>query len=138
MKKLRVVVDCNVFISLLIGGAVKELGSILFSPKVRLVLSAPLVAELLDVGTRGHLRKYFDEPRLREFVHLLQEVGEFHEGATPAPKICRDPDDDHLLALAKTAKADVLLTGDKDLLILEKHGPARIMNAKAFVMEYRA
>jgi putative PIN family toxin of toxin-antitoxin system len=136
MKKLRVVVDSNVFISLLIGGAMKGLGPILFSPNVRLVLSTTLVAELLEVGTRGHLRKYFDEPGLREFVQLLQEVGEHHEVATPAPKLCRDPDDDHLLALAKTAKADVLLTGDRDLLILEKHGHTRIMNAKAFAMQY--
>jgi predicted nucleic acid-binding protein len=32
MKKLRVVVDSNVFISLLIGGAMKGLGPILFHP----------------------------------------------------------------------------------------------------------
>ena len=36
------------------------------------------------------------------------------------PAISRDPDDDYLLALAKVGKADILITGDKDLLVLEK------------------
>jgi len=30
----------------------------------------------------------------------------------------------------------VLLTGDKDLLVLGKHGRTRIMNARAFVKEF--
>lgn len=34
--------------------------------------------------------------------------------------ICRDPNDNFLLALAKDGKADYLLTGDKDLLELQK------------------
>jgi predicted nucleic acid-binding protein len=50
--------------------------------------------------------------------------------------ISRDPDDDYLLALAKAAKAQVLLTGDKDLLVLEKHGRTSIMNVNAFVKQY--
>jgi uncharacterized protein len=31
--------------------------------------------------------------------------------------ICRDPSDDYLLALAKTAEADLLVTRDEDLLM---------------------
>ena len=38
----------------------------------------------------------------------------------PLLKIRRDPKDDHLLALAKGAKADLLITGDDDLLVLKK------------------
>lgn len=36
----------------------------------------------------------------------------------PAP-VCRDPDDDAVLACAKAAQADFIVTGDKDLLVLE-------------------
>lgn len=52
------------------------------------------------------------------------------------PALCRDPDDDYLLALCKTAKAEVLLTGDKDLLVLGKYARTRIMNARSFVKEF--
>ena len=32
--------------------------------------------------------------------------------------VCRDPDDDHVLAAAITVKAEYIVTGDKDLLVL--------------------
>lgn len=40
-------------------------------------------------------------------------------GIEPLPEpVCRDPDDDAILATALAAKADLLVTGDKDLLVL--------------------
>jgi putative PIN family toxin of toxin-antitoxin system len=33
--------------------------------------------------------------------------------------VCRDPDDDWVLATALAARADVIVTGDKDLLVLK-------------------
>lgn len=50
--------------------------------------------------------------------------------------ICRDPKDDYLLALAKAAKADLLITGDEDLLVLKKYGKARILKPAAFKKEF--
>ena len=37
----------------------------------------------------------------------------------PSP-ICRDPDDDHILAAAVNGKVQCIVTGDKDLLVLKK------------------
>lgn len=42
----------------------------------------------------------------------------------PAPldaPLCRDKDDDNVLALALTGEADCIITGDKDLLVLKEH-----------------
>jgi putative PIN family toxin of toxin-antitoxin system len=38
----------------------------------------------------------------------------------PHPAVCRDPGDDYLVALAHAANAEVLVTGDVDLLSLEE------------------
>jgi hypothetical protein len=136
MKPLRVVVDCNIFISILIGGSMKPLRNFLFSDHVRLVISADLLAEIADVGDRSHLHRYFDHQTLFAFIKLLKDYGDYVDDPVDRPKVSRDPDDDYLLALSKKAKANVLLTGDRGLLILGKHGHTRIMKPKDFLKEF--
>lgn len=48
------------------------------------------------------------------------------------PSICRDPKDDFLLELSRASRADYLITGDKDLLELEKYKKTEIIPAKEF------
>ena len=47
--------------------------------------------------------------------------------------ICRDPKDDYLLALAKDSQADFLITGDRDLLILEQFRETQIVTYQNFL-----
>ncbi len=47
--------------------------------------------------------------------------------------ICRDIKDNFLLALAKDGNADYLLTGDKDLLVLQKFGKTKITTIANFI-----
>ncbi len=48
------------------------------------------------------------------------------------PKICRDSDDDYILAAAVNAKCDFLVTGDKDLLALKNFEGMKIVAPRAF------
>ena len=48
------------------------------------------------------------------------------------PKVCRDPDDDHILAAAVNAECDFLVTGDKDLLALKKFAGMKIVTPREF------
>ena len=133
---LRVVVDCNVYVSLLIGGSLVDLRDHLLSDAVELILSRRLITEIEEQTTKTKFAKYFTPDQAVALVQLLLEVGELHGDQAASPAISRDPDDDYLLALAKRAKADVLLTGDKDLLVLAKHGRTRILNPAAFRREH--
>jgi len=50
----------------------------------------------------------------------------------PAPlpqPVCRDPDDDAVLALALAAQADLIVSGDQDLLVLQRFEGVPIVNA---------
>ena len=46
--------------------------------------------------------------------------------------ICRDADDDRILACAKAAAADCLVTGDDDLLVLKIYGTTKILAPREF------
>jgi uncharacterized protein len=48
-------------------------------------------------------------------------------------KASRDENDNYLLSLAKDIKADYLVTGDKDLLVLEKFNRTRIVTFSQFL-----
>jgi uncharacterized protein len=49
-----------------------------------------------------------------------------------ARNVCRDPDDDMVLATALTGKAICIITGDKDLLTLKKFGSIDILSPSEF------
>ena len=48
------------------------------------------------------------------------------------PKVCRDPDDDYILAAAVNAGSDYLVTGDKDLLVLKNFAGMKIVTPREF------
>lgn len=53
---------------------------------------------------------------------LVMSYGALCEIVSPAPLIdpvCRDTDDDSVLACAKAAKANLIVSGDQDLLVLQ-------------------
>ncbi|MBP9501470.1 MAG: hypothetical protein KBF17_04840 [Candidatus Promineofilum sp.] len=64
---------------------------------------------------------------------LLLTVGELlPEIEDPIPAVTRDRKDDYLLAYAFVNAADCLVTGDEDLLILDKLGNLVILPPPAF------
>ena len=87
---------------------------------VSLVSSPALLAELADVIGR----KKFDAILTRTNTsreRSLAEVRRLAEVIDPPPlpqPMCRDPDDDQVLALAIAAKVDLIVSGDRDLLSL--------------------
>ncbi|MGB6047518.1 MAG: putative toxin-antitoxin system toxin component, PIN family [Flavobacteriales bacterium] len=133
----RVVVDVNILISFLIGKRLGGLLSLLREGEFLLLVSAPLLAELVDVAVRPRFRKHFPVEFAHQLAITLAEAGELVDAATISPKpLSRDPKDDYLLLMAKKGKADVLITGDKDLLVMERYRDTAIMNAKTFTDAY--
>jgi predicted nucleic acid-binding protein len=61
---------------------------------------------------------------------ILLELRTFAElvAAPPLPQpVCRDPDDDAVLACALAAQVDLIVSGDADLLVLEQFEGIRIV-----------
>ncbi|MCC6401952.1 MAG: putative toxin-antitoxin system toxin component, PIN family [Flavobacteriales bacterium] len=124
-------------ISFLIGRRLGGFVAALRQNDFILLVSPQLLAELVDVAARPRFRKHFPVEFAHQLVLALADAGESVEaGSTGQTPLSRDPKDDYLLLMARKGKADVLITGDDDLLVLEKHGRTRIMNARTFTNEY--
>jgi len=108
--------------------------------------------KILDAWTEGKFELFltpgiFDEYRQtlkaiggKEAAYLvsawIQALGEqTHHVLDPKnyPRICRDPHDDKFLYCAGSVKADYLVTGDKDLKVLEGSYDFKIVSPRAFL-----
>jgi len=130
-RENRVVIDTNIFISFLIGKRLKELKNHIIDFKVRLIFCDQIIKEILKVTQRPKLKKYFPKQDIEDLIDLIQTIGDHFEIADEL-KICRDPKDNFLLELAIAGKADYIVTGDSDLLVLDKINSTRIISYKDF------
>jgi putative PIN family toxin of toxin-antitoxin system len=81
-------------------------------------------------------RYYTPEARIR-FVALVAALSELVELPDAVPRICRDPDDDWVIACAVIGRADVIVSGDRDLLDLEQVGDIPVFSARQFLLRLR-
>ena len=118
---MRAVIDTNVLLSALLwGGTPHALMEHVRNGAVTLISSPALLAELARVIDRPK----FDVILLRTNTSRAQTLAEVRllaEVIDPPPlvqPVCRDKDDDAVLALAIAAQADIVISGDDDLLCL--------------------
>ena len=111
----KVVVDANVIISAAFGG--KPLEAVVRALEDHEVyLSQPIERELQAVisALSKKLTKeqiLFVQEKIQQLLSLSMRISVSTEVV-----LSRDAKDDHYLSLCKEAKADFLITGDKDLL----------------------
>src|SRR5438309_10377181 len=67
-----------------------------------------------------------------EAVRLLRSRMEVVTPASLDAQVCRDPDDDSILATATAGNCKFIITGDKDLLVLQTFGEVKIVGPGAF------
>ena len=133
---IRAVFDTNVFLRALINPH-SRCGRLLaeFVDDFELVVSPPIVREILEVLHRPRLRAKFPQIThidIGRLIVLFEHAVVVEPQDVPA--ICRDPDDDKFLACAVAARADYVVTEDKDLLVLENCGDIRICQPAEFVV----
>ena len=133
--KPRVVIDPNLLASVLIGGQTRNqfIQIIAVAEKIDICYADELLEEVYALPTHP----YFREKGITDTViagFLNQFIGlSLKVFITSSVKIGRDANDFYLLSLCRDARADYLLTGDPDLLILDRYGPAKITRFADFL-----
>ncbi len=130
---MRVVIDTNLLITYLISHH-DPMATIIDHHLARgdfVMLSSPeLLAELDRALSYPRLHQFYDEDTRRRFVALIAQLAEMQDLPDEIPAISRDPDDDKFIACAIAGRADFLVSGDQDLLTLERVGDVRIITAR--------
>lgn len=137
---IRVVVDPGVFISGLIGkrGGAPDLVVRTFADdRIEVIVSRLLLAELDQVLRRPKFRHHVDARAVREYVERIERHATFGDDPLDRPKVTRDPKDDYLVALARQAGVDAIVSGDRDLLEAGLTNPP-VWTARELVERLRA
>jgi uncharacterized protein len=134
VKTNKVIFDTNVWISFLIGKRLSFLKPLLANGQVTIVYCDQLILELKDVTSRPKLKKYFPHNEVKEMLELIEVIGLKFE-IVNIHKVCRDLKDNFLLDLIEVSNADYLVTGDKDLKVLNPFKTAHILTPAEFEVQ---
>ena len=130
-KITRVVIDTNIWVSFLISNKYRKLDSLLLANKIIILFSTEQLEELNKVSKYPKLTKYFPPTAVEDMNSNLAGYIDLVK-VTSKTDVCRDPNDNFLLDLAKDGQANYLITGDADLLCLKAYSKTKIITLTNF------
>ena len=129
---MRVVVDTNIFVSAALKQrSLPNLALYQVSQRCVLLKSVVTEAQFFEVIARSYIAS-LTTADTRDWLTQLMRSAEL---VTIAERVtmCRDPTDDKFLELAINGRADLILTGDNDLLALNPFRGIPIVASATFV-----
>ena len=128
---MRIVFDTNIFISALVSPGRQAATALvrITEGSDQLLISRPIVDETLTV-----LRNKFDweDERLAQAAELLAKIGE-SLATTKRIQLLKDDPDNRILECAVAGRADLIVTGDRELLRLGEFEGTRIISLRAYL-----
>ena len=126
---MRVVLDTNVIIS---AFATRGLCAEIFELCVlnHTVITSEEILEEVSENLKKKLR--LPDRVVQEITQYLREVTQVADAREIDESVCRDRDDLKVIGTAIGGRAEFLITGDKDLLVLKKYENVRILSPRAF------
>jgi len=132
---VRAVFDTNIYVSAFAIPGGRAAAALLkaVEGEVRLVISKPIIHELLDVLARKFGRDAEELARVAVFLAELAEV------VQPRRKVemLSDDTDNRILECAIAGRADVIVTGDRAMLELGEYQGVGIMTLREFLGAHR-
>ncbi len=133
---MRIVLDTNVIISaFLIFNSKAQQAYIKALKNSQILYSIDTLNEIFDVIKREKFNKYL---QLKDRIKLLIQFIDISEEIQITAKIeeCRDKKDNKFIELADSGNANLIITGDKDLLVLNGKFRFSIITIEEFLEKY--
>jgi uncharacterized protein len=129
-SKIRYVFDTNVIISSVLFENSNPSKAFLYAlHHGEVLLSLEVLEELNDVFGREKFDRFVTSDERDEFLEAFVQRAILVE-IVEKVRECRDPKDDKILDLAINGKAECIVSGDKDLLILNSFRGVKIITAE--------
>jgi putative PIN family toxin of toxin-antitoxin system len=126
---MRVVIDANVAIAAV---ASRGLCEAIFELCLEHHQIVTCKARNSEIETKLVSKLKFPKLLVAEFMAVLKDNALSLEPEKIDKSACRDPNDLMILGLVRPGQVDAIITGDKDLLVLEKYNGARIVTPRDF------
>jgi uncharacterized protein len=136
---MRVVIDTNVWLSALLwGGQPSLIIQLIEQKQIQAISSENILTELTDILQKPKLQKRLDRLKItaEEIVIIakrLMTLVVIEEVTIPE---LRDPKDQMVLATAIAGDAQIVISGDKDLLVLHPYGNISILLPQEFLSRF--
>ena len=133
MSKIRIVLDSNVILSAaLLRQSTPRQAFDKAAVSGQILMSNEIIGELQDIFNRPKFDKYSSKQVRNEFLNDFLAVVENVE-IVQKITACRDRKDDKFLELAVNGKADYIITGDQDLLVLNPFQDIAIISVSDYL-----
>ena len=129
---MKIILDCNIWVSFLIGHQAQLVQQILTDPRFDVYACGELMEEIHDVSARPKIRSRINDEELDDFFRIIYAFCRMAKIEQQAESNIRDPKDLYLLSLAESVEADYIVSGDADLLELQKHKQTKMLSLAEF------
>jgi len=129
---MKIILDCNIWISLLIGHQAQLVRQILTDVRFDVYACDELLVEIHDVCSREKIRTRVTDEEMDDFFRIIYAFSHMAKIEQKAQSEIRDPKDLYLLSLAESIEADSIITGDADLLDLKQHKQTQMIKLADF------
>ena len=126
---MKVLLDANVLIAAMASQGLCHLVVELCIAEHDLLISEALLGE---VETKLHRRLKVPLPDVHNAVAYFRQASNVVVPVRVEKGVCRDPNDLHVLGAALAGQADVIVTGDADLLVLKSFQGIPIRTPRSF------
>jgi putative PIN family toxin of toxin-antitoxin system len=133
-RKARIVIDPNVYASVLLGGITRQRFIWLLDQlhRFEICYSEAVLKEIRHLPEITYFKKkQITSEIVIEFIEGLQQLG-LQVVVTSKVKLGRDVNDYFLLSLSRDARANFLITGDPDLIEMKNYSSTEIVSLKNF------
>jgi putative PIN family toxin of toxin-antitoxin system len=126
---MKVILDSNIIVAAFSSRGLCQSLFELCIDRYEIIISNHILKEIYRI-----LHEKFKMPRekVEAIIDYLNEFCECSIYEKLENEVCRDKDDDEISALAESTRADYIVSGDKDLLVLENFNMIPIVSPREF------